>query len=242
MFEMLLYIFLLSVCASFVQRVSGFGFGIFIMMFLSYIMPSYYQAVALSGILSGTTALFIVVRNFRHICWRKIPVVLLSNVIVSYFVVRYMENMSGEVLRRLLGAVLVAVALYFIFFENRMNLSFRSLWSRCAVGAVSGVMGAMFAMPGPAVVMYGVSAIREKKQYVVTMQTFWLLFNLFYMLFRSGYGYYSSSTPLYWSVGALGVVVGLAIGALCFNSMSNTAVRKVVYAVMLASGIAVLLK
>ena len=65
---MVVYIllFLLAACASFVQRVSGFGFGIFIMMFLPYIMPSYNEAVALSGLLSGSTALFILLRNFKN--------------------------------------------------------------------------------------------------------------------------------------------------------------------------------
>lgn len=235
-------IFLLSACASFVQRVSGFGFGIFIMMFLPYIMPSYHEAVALSGILSGTTALFILIRNFKHICWRRMPVVLFSNVLVSYFVVRYMEGLGGELLCRLLGCVLIVAALYFIFFEGRYRLPFRSFGSRFAAGAVSGVMGAMFAMPGPVVVMYGVSVISDKRQYVATMQAFWLLFNMFYLLFRSQHGYYSSDTPLYWSVGSVGVMLGLVVGARCFNSMSNVAVRKAVYAVMLASGIVALLK
>ena len=58
MSELLIWVLLLSLVASFVQRVSGFGFGIFIMMFLPYIMPSYNEAVALSGLLSGTTASF----------------------------------------------------------------------------------------------------------------------------------------------------------------------------------------
>lgn len=236
------YIFLLSVCASFVQRVSGFGFGIFIMMFLPYIMPSYHEAVALSGILSGTTALFIVIRNFRRICWKKMPVVLFSNVLVSYFVIRYMEGLGGDFLCRLLGCVLIVVAFYFIFFDGRYRLSFRSFVARFAVGTVSGFMGAMFAMPGPAVVMYGVSVIGDKKQYVATMQAFWLLLNMFYLLFRSQHGYYSSRTPLYWSVGVVGVLVGLVIGARCFNSMSNVTVRKAVYAVMLASGMVALFK
>lgn len=85
------------------QRVSGFGFGIFIMMFLPYIMPSYNEAVALSGILSGCTALLIVVRNWRYIQWRAIPVVFLSNILVSYFVIIYMGAVDGILLRRCLG-------------------------------------------------------------------------------------------------------------------------------------------
>ena len=59
----LLFVFVLAVIASFIQRVSGFGFGIFVMMFFPFLLPSYGESVMLSGLLSGTTALLIVVRN-----------------------------------------------------------------------------------------------------------------------------------------------------------------------------------
>jgi uncharacterized membrane protein YfcA len=229
-------LFLLSACAGFVQRVSGFGFGIFMMMFLPYIMPSYNEAVALSGILSGTTALFIVLRNIRHVCWRRIPVVLFFNLVVSFFIIRGMANAGGDMLHRALGVSLILVALYFVFFEGKARGLFRSWWSCAAAGALSGVMGSMFAMPGPPVVMYGVSVIHDKRQYMATMQAFWLLFNLFYLFFRSGHGYYTAQTPVCWGVGLCGVILGVAVGAVCFNRMSNGRVRKVVYLMMFVSG------
>ena len=39
----LLYIFILTVIASFIQRVSGFGFGIFVMMFFPFFLQRKYQ-------------------------------------------------------------------------------------------------------------------------------------------------------------------------------------------------------
>ena len=54
--ENILYIILLSAGASFVQRTIGFGFGIFIMTALPFLMPSYGEAVTLSGLLSLTSA------------------------------------------------------------------------------------------------------------------------------------------------------------------------------------------
>ena len=44
-----LQLFLLSIGASFVQRTTGFGFGIFIMTMLPTLMPSYGEATTLSG-------------------------------------------------------------------------------------------------------------------------------------------------------------------------------------------------
>lgn len=242
MYGVLSLLFLLSACAAFVQRVSGFGFGIFIMMFLPYILPSYNESVALSGILSGTTALFIVLGNLRHVRWGKMGVVLLSNAVVSCFAVAYMESVTSAFLHKCLGAVLVLTALYFLLFEGRYAPSFRSWWSRSAVGAVSGVMGSMFAMPGPPVVLYGVNVFSDKRQYMATMQAFWLLFNLVYVVLRSGGGYYTADTPLFWAAGLAGLLLGLYAGRKCFNSLSGSGLKKVVYAVMLASGIVALMK
>lgn len=242
MFETLSLIFLLSACAAFVQRVSGFGFGIFIMMFLPYIMPSYNEAVALSGLLSGSTAFFILLRNFKNVRWGKIPVVLLFNAFISVFVVSFMATVSGEILCRCLGAVLILLSLYFLIFGGRVRLSFESWWSKALVGLFSGVMGSMFAMPGPPVVLYGVNAISDKKEYMATMQAFWLLFNIVYLFLRSGGGYYASDTPLCWVVGLAGISLGLLAGAMCFDRISAAAFKKVVYLLMILSGMVALLK
>lgn len=242
-FCMLLFlIFLLSACASFVQRVSGFGFGIFIMMFLPYIMPSYNEAVALSGLLSGTTALIIVLYNIRHVCWTKMPVVFLFNALVSYFVISCMASLSSGLMLNCLGVALILVAVYFLVSDGAASRSMTSFGAQCLIGSVSGVMGSMFGMPGPPVVLYGVSAIPEKKAYMATMQAFWLLFNCFYLICRTGGGYYSEQTPLFWSVGLFGVASGIVIGAKCYNALDKKTFKKVVYSVMLVSGIIALLK
>lgn len=44
----ILSIFLLSIIAGFIQRTTGFGFGIFIMTMLPFLMPSYAEATALT--------------------------------------------------------------------------------------------------------------------------------------------------------------------------------------------------
>lgn len=238
MAELLVAIFLLSACAAFVQRVSGFGFGIFIMMFLPHIMPSYNEAVALSGLLSGSTALFILLRNFGYVRWRKMGLVFLSNAFVSFFVINFMLSFSSELLRTFLGVALILVSLYFFFFESRIKGVFTSCWSQCAVGAVSGVMGAMFGMPGPPVVLYGINAINDKKEYMATMQAFWLSFNLVYLCFRSGGGYYTSSTPHYLAIGAAGVLLGLFFGNKMFNAINGRMFKFVVYSIMFLSGVA----
>ena len=79
----LLSVFILTVIASFIQRVSGFGFGIFVMMFFPFFLPSYGDSVMLSGLLAGSTALMIAIRNWQYICWKLMGRVVVFNVVAS---------------------------------------------------------------------------------------------------------------------------------------------------------------
>ena len=81
--ENLLYITLLAAGASFVQRTIGFGFGIFIMTALPFLMPSYGEAVTLSGLLSLTSATVVMVKYLKFVSWKWLLPVIAAFVIFS---------------------------------------------------------------------------------------------------------------------------------------------------------------
>ena len=68
----LLSIFLLSIVASFIQRTTGFGFGIFIMTMLPFLMPSYAEATTLTGLLAMSNSIYIAIRMHRYVQWRRV--------------------------------------------------------------------------------------------------------------------------------------------------------------------------
>ena len=107
------FVFLLTIVASFIQRVSGFGFGIFVMMFFPFFLPSYGESVMLSGLLAGSTALMIAVKNWKYIRWRLMGLVTFFNVLFSFVATEYMRGMSNDSLKQCLGVVLILIALYF---------------------------------------------------------------------------------------------------------------------------------
>ena len=62
-------IFLLSLAGAFVLRVCGFGFGVFTMAWLPYLLPSYGEATTLSGILAMAGSILVAFKNWRKIDW-----------------------------------------------------------------------------------------------------------------------------------------------------------------------------
>ena len=229
-------IFLLTIVASFIQRVSGFGFCIFVMMFFPFFLPSYGESVMLSGLLAGSTALMISVKNWKFIRWRMMWIVTFFNVLFSFVATEYMRSLSNDVLKQCLGVVLTLIALYFLFGEGRMGRIFKSKPAQITIGSVSGVMGGMFAMPGPPVVLYCISTLEDKKEYVATLQAFSVVFNSFYTIFRFNAGFYSENTWLWWVMGIGGAVIGSLLGSRCFELISNQTLKRIVYVMMIVSG------
>lgn len=233
----LVFVFILTIIASFIQRVSGFGFGIFVMMFFPFFLPSYGESVMLSGLLAGSTALMIALRNWQYIRWNLMGRVVLFNVVASYLATEYMSSLGNDTMKQCLGVVLILIALYFLFGEGKMGRVFKSKLAQVTIGSISGVMGGMFAMPGPPLVLYCISTIEDKREYVTTLQAFSVVMNLCYTLFRFKAGYYSEDTWLWWLVGLVGAIIGSSVGTRCFERISSRTLKFIVYVMMIVSGV-----
>ena len=73
--------------AGFVQRVSGFGLCIFAMLFLPYLMPSYTEAVAVSGIFSCFIAGYNAFKYRKNIPFKTVIPQIISALAVIPFAV-----------------------------------------------------------------------------------------------------------------------------------------------------------
>lgn len=76
-------IFILSLMGAFVLRVCGFGFGVFTMAWLPYLLPSYGEATTLSGILAMSGSIMVTVKNWKHIDWHKLTPILITFIVSS---------------------------------------------------------------------------------------------------------------------------------------------------------------
>ena len=79
----ILYLILLAAGASFIQRTIGFGLGIFIMTALPFLMPSYAEAVTLSGLLSLTSATVVMLQYVRYVTWKRFLPILGAFIVFS---------------------------------------------------------------------------------------------------------------------------------------------------------------
>lgn len=226
--------------ASMTQRVCGFGFGIFIMMVLPFIMPSFGEATALSGLLAIFTALVPALHLVKKVPWKKLIPILLTFIVVSHFGVTLVKHIDSSLLKKILGAVMIIISIYFMFLNGKFTLK-PSLGVQVGMGTISGLMGGLFAMQGPPAVIYFIGCTKDKEEYMAITQWYFLIGNSMMTIYRAGHGFLTPFVLESWVVGMAGVLIGLLIGAKIYVRINADLLRKIIYGFMAFSGLIALI-
>lgn len=238
--ESIAYIILLTIGASFVQRTTGFGFGIFIMTSLPLLMPSYGEATALSGLLALTTSATIAFKMRGHICWRRLIPILTTFIIVSAAAIYLLARIHDNTLRRVLGIVLILTGIWFAFFKDRIRIGTSIPW-QAGAGFLSGIMGGFFGMQGPPAVLYFISSEPSKEEYMAMTQTYFLIGNAMMTIVRGANGFVTAHVGKCWIFGLAGVAAGTLLGSWAFRKIPGKVFPYIVYSYICISGVIILL-
>lgn len=238
--ENLLAIFLLAIGASFVQRTTGFGFGIFIMTLLPFLMPSYGEATALSGLLAFVTSVIGTCRYWRYITWKRLVTILSVFMVTSTAAICMLKIMQDVTIRQVLGVILILVSIYFTFLSKRIRFG-TTLPYQIGAGSVSGLMGGFFGMHGPPAVLYFINSEPDKMHYMGMTQIYFALTNLAMSFVRAGNGFVTVSVWKSFAVGLGAIAIGSALGAWAFSRIPGKVFPYVVYGYIGVSGIIILI-
>lgn len=230
----ILFIFVFG--ASFIQRVTGFGFGIFIMTVLPFIMPSFGEATALSGLLALVSASYVSITMRKYLDWKKLVPILAAFLVVSFFAVKMMAGMGDNSMKKILGCALIAVSVYFFIFSERTHIR-PTVPIQLGLGTLSGMMGGLFAMQGPPAVIYFLSSTDDKNEYIALTQWYFFIGNLAMTFFRASSGFVTKNVGICWAIGVWAILLGLWSGAKVFDKMPVNVMRKCVYAFMAVAGV-----
>ncbi len=115
----LFLIILVVFTASYIQSVTGFGFGIFAMIFLPHIL-TYTEANVLSSILSAFTSITVVAVMLPKTHWKNIFFPLIGFSLSSYYAVNFIKAQSNDILTLLLGIALFSLSIYLFFFSKKI--------------------------------------------------------------------------------------------------------------------------
>jgi uncharacterized protein len=225
--------------ASFVMGLTGFGIALVAMAFLPYLMEPA-AAIVLLTIYALVFSAIVVVQLHRDLTPRALGDLVAGSIVGTAPGVWLLASIDASRLSRLIGAVLVVVVLL----EARHVLPDRLPGRRWALGAgfLAGLVGAAVGTPGPPVIVYAATQGWSPRTMKANITGFFLVNQGVILL---GYWWAGLLTPPVLRLTAalaLPALAGVLAGTAAFGRLDPVRFRRVVFAVLLTSGLVLLIR
>ncbi len=225
----------ISLFASYIQSVTGFGFGIFAMIFLPSVL-AYPQANLLSSSLSTLTSLSVMAVMLRKTDFKNLIFPVIGCLISTFASVAFIKTQKNQTMVLLLGIALFVLSLYFFFFSDKIKI--RPTWyAGLIAGLISGIMSGMFAMGGPPVVIYFMQSEKDHQSYLATISSYFVFSGVIAIVSKAMAGFAGDGILICLLAGAIGMLAGTLFGKATRSRVKPRIIRRAVYAVMALSGV-----
>ena len=236
----ILIVFLSAVAAGIIQAVTGFGSGVFMMMFFPMILPVI-NASALSAAISLAMTLGMTVTYRKYINKKILLLPGIFYIAASSAAISFAAKLPTELLLKVFGAFLIAAAVYFLIFSRKIHVKASSMTAGvCAT--LSGAVSGLFGIGGPPMVIYYLAALPGKEEYLGTIQAFFFITGLYTFGFRIFTGIYTWDLVPLTLLGMAAIILGKKIGNAVIDKINAETMRKLVYAFLALTGVLNLVK
>ncbi len=232
----ILLLLLVGAGAGCIQRVSGFGLGIFAMLFLPHFMPTHTAAATISCLFSLGTSTYNAVKYRKNIPFKTVLPLLFGALVMIPIAVRFSVLISGDVFKIILGAVLICLSIYFLFFDRRVRMK-PTVWNGMLAGAIGGTLNGLFSTGGPPIVLYLTHATASNLTYFAAIQFYFSLTNIYATLVRAVNGVVTAELLVYAAIGFVGCMAGDTLGRFVFDKLDAKRLKQIIYIGMIISGV-----
>lgn len=228
-------VFFISLISALSQTVTGFGFAIVMMALLPLFAPTT-VAILLSLIGASSMNIWLLWKYRKSVRLRLVFLPALFAVFGAAAGVLFGLKTAPALYMRLLGILLFLLSLWFFFFANRVHIQAKPTTGALA-GVLAGVLGAMFAVAGPPLVLYYNAVTEDKEIYMGALQASFIAMSVVSILGRVAVGLWPGDMVTYLVPCALGVICGAVPGSLLFHKVNAERLKQVIYLFMCVAGI-----
>lgn len=233
-------IILVGMGAGLVQRVSGFGLGIFAMLFLPHFVSTHTAAATISCLFSCGTSTYNAVKYKKYIPIKIILPLICAALVTIPIAVRCSVLISGKIFEMFLGVVLIFLSIYFLFFNDCVTVK-PTLKNSLIAGSVGGALNGLFSTGGPPIVLYLTHAVEDNMIYFAGIQFYFAVTNIYATVLRIINGVVSGGLLVYAAIGFCGCMIGDLIGKGIFNKLDVKKLKRIIYVGMIISGVMLIL-
>jgi uncharacterized protein len=225
--------------ASFVMGLTGFGIALVAMAFLPWIM----SPVTAIVVLTLYALVFSVVVAFqlrRDLTPRALIDLLIGTIVGTPIGVWGLAALPVSAINRLIGLVLVLVVV--LEFRGVMPSHLVGRWWGLATGFLAGVIGGAVGTPGPPVVVYATTQGWGPRTMKANTMAFFVVNQGAILLGYWWAGLLTRETAEVAAAFALPALAGLGAGVALFGRLDPVAFRRIVFGMLLVSGLVLLVR
>jgi uncharacterized protein len=225
--------------ASFVMGLAGFGIALVALAFLPYLMAPE-DAIVLLTVYTVVFSSALLVQLRHDVELRAMTDLLVGTVAGTPLGVWGLAALPASALNRLIGLMLVvafvleARALYPEWLRGRR-------WG-LAAGVLAGVLGGAVGTPGPPVVLYAATQGWSARAIKANLQAFFVVNQGAILIGYWWAGLLTREVGNLTLAFALPAIAGATLGALLFERVDQRRFRQIVFALLLVSGLALLVR
>ncbi|MGI6678973.1 MAG: TSUP family transporter [Dehalobacterium sp.] len=231
----LLWVVIPSLLAAFIHSLTGFGFGIVLMIFLPLAFSVVHSA-ALAQCLAPVTTMMLFFRYRKYVNLKLLLLPLLCYFPVFFAALSLVIHIQADFLKPALGITFLGMAGYFIFFSDKFTLQ-ANVPTALICTALNGIVDAFFAIGGPFIVVYFLAVTKTKEEYLGTIQAYFMVCTLYGVIIRIlKHQITLSMVPLI-AGGIMALLIGIFLGGMVMKNIDAHLMKKIVYGFIGIAGI-----
>ena len=232
----LLYVLVPSLAGGFIQTVTGFGFGVVVMMFFP-IFLGVPQASALSAGISLILSTSLVWKLRKDLNLKKLWFPMGVDMIFGVLSIVASKYIDLSQLKIWLSVFMVLMALYLLFLSGKFAVKANKK-TAFICSSLGGLASGFFGMGGPPLLPWFLAEFgNDKYAYIVSLQFMFWSTGLVNTAARAASGIFTWEVLLYLLPGIAGMLLGQVLGLRYVKKINAEQLKRIVYIFLGIAGI-----
>lgn len=222
--------------ASVVQGISGFAFGLIVLMVFPHLF-GYSDALVLANLM---TLVLLIYNSFlyrRYCAWKWLPVGVSVFAVTDLLGVLVLKRVGDSpIWYTLLGVMFILMAVYMMWGQNKLHIRANQV-TLAIFSGVTGLLIGAFAVGGPIMAVFFMEACRSKEEYLGTIQVLSLFGMALDMAFRIANGMVTWALVGDTMKVLIFLLAGVLVATRLVRRIDALMLRRIVCLLMLVNGV-----
>lgn len=239
--EFPLYVVTVVFATMLVQSALGFGSGLVGIPLLVLQLPIE-VASPLMVLLSITVGTIIVAQDWQHVHFRSVGLLLVSSLFGMPIGLLVLKLGSPHLLKAALAIFLIVFSSWSLWGGSRRHVRRDSSLGLCICGFLGGILGELFAMSGPPLIIYGATRGWSAQRFRATGQGYFLPVSIAIMIgyWIGGLWIRTVTSYYFWSLPA--ALIALVLGRHVNRWLHGRAFHQYLYVAIIGIGIVLMMQ